>query len=44
VYGKPADRLYLHARSLEITIPGGERKVFETEIPNTFTDKFKKVK
>jgi len=44
VYGKPADRLYLHARSLEITIPGGVRKVFETEIPNTFTDKFKKVK
>ncbi len=44
VYGKAADRLYLHARSLEITIPGGERKVFETDIPSDFTDKFQVVK
>jgi len=36
VYGKPADRLYLHARSLEITIPGGERKTFEAPVPPEF--------
>ena len=44
VYGKASDRLYLHAHSLEITIPGGERKIFETDIPDTFTNKFQKVK
>lgn len=33
VYGKPADRLYLHAWKLEVTIPQGERKVFTAEIP-----------
>ena len=36
VYGKPADRLYLHAQSLEITIPGGDRKVFEAPVPLEF--------
>lgn len=36
VYGKPADRLYLHARKLEVTIPGGERKVFEAPLPSDF--------
>ena len=44
VYGKPADRLYLHAESLEITIPVGDRRVFEAPIPPEFTDKFKKAK
>ncbi len=34
--GKPADRLFLHALSLEITIPSGERKVFETKLPPEF--------
>lgn len=39
VYGGiPADRLYLHARSLEVTIPGSERKVFEVDTPAAFTD------
>lgn len=39
VYGNtPADRLYLHATSLEITIPGGERKIFESPIPKEFRD------
>jgi 23S rRNA pseudouridine1911/1915/1917 synthase len=33
VYGKSADRLYLHAWKLEVTIPQGERKVFTAEIP-----------
>jgi 23S rRNA pseudouridine1911/1915/1917 synthase len=44
VYGKPADRLYLHAMSLEITIPVGERRIFEASIPSEFTDKFSQVK
>lgn len=34
--GEPADRLYLHAGKLEITLPGGERKVFEAEVPESF--------
>ena len=40
VYGKPADRLYLHAAELEVTIPGGERKVFEAPVPPEFTEFF----
>lgn len=39
VYGKEADRLYLHAASLEVTIPGGERKVFTSEVPEIFRSK-----
>ena len=35
--GEPADRLYLHAHRLEVTIPQGhERKVFEAPIPPEF--------
>lgn len=34
--GKPADRLFLHALSLEVTVPSGERKVFETKLPPEF--------
>lgn len=40
VYGKPADRLYLHAYSLEITIPGGNRQVFTVPLPKDITDYF----
>lgn len=37
VYGdKEAKRLFLHAGSLEITIPGGERKIFEAPLPKEF--------
>lgn len=36
VYGKPADRLYLHAKSLEITLPGGKRETFLAPIPAEF--------
>lgn len=32
----PVDRLALHACSLEITLPGGTRKVFEAEVPAEF--------
>ena len=36
--GREADRLYLHAKSLEITLPGGERKIFEAETPKQFEE------
>ena len=36
VYGEKRDRLYLHAKSLEITLPGGKRKVFEAKLPEEF--------
>ena len=39
IYGvEKGDRLYLHAGSLEITLPGGIRKVFEAKIPESFND------
>lgn len=38
VYGKAADRLYLHAASLEITIPPSDRRLFESPLPATFTE------
>jgi 23S rRNA pseudouridine1911/1915/1917 synthase len=34
--GKPADRLYLHAVQLEITLPNKERKVFKSDLPKEF--------
>lgn len=36
VYGKEADRLYLHALSLEITIPTSDRRTFEAPLPPEF--------
>lgn len=37
IYGhEAADRMYLHAHTLEITLPGGIRKTFEAPIPATF--------
>lgn len=36
--GKPAGRLFLHARELEITLPNRERKVFTTDLPAAFTE------
>jgi len=41
VYGKKKDRLYLHAKSLEVTLPGGERKVFEAKLPEEFERVFR---
>lgn len=42
LYGeKKADRLYLHAHSLEITIPDGERKIFISPTPKEFETFFK---
>jgi 23S rRNA-/tRNA-specific pseudouridylate synthase len=40
LYGKPANRLYLHAYSLEITILGGERRTFTAPIPSDLTKLF----
>jgi 23S rRNA pseudouridine1911/1915/1917 synthase len=34
--GKKADRLYLHAESLEITIPDGKRQTFHAPLPDSF--------
>jgi 23S rRNA pseudouridine1911/1915/1917 synthase len=44
VYGKPSDRLYLHAESLEITIPESTRMTFEAPIPQAFIDIFPQAK
>lgn len=41
IYGvEKGDRLYLHAGSLEITLPGGVRKTFEAKIPESFDNVF----
>ncbi len=42
VYGKEADRLYLHAAALEITIPDGIRKLFTAAVPPEFATMEKK--
>ena len=49
VYGNPVpkgipDRLYLHAESLEITLPGGKRTTFKVSLPKEFKDVFRKDK
>jgi 23S rRNA pseudouridine1911/1915/1917 synthase len=37
VYGKKkADRMFLHAASLEVTLPGGKRETFSAPIPQEF--------
>lgn len=33
-----AERMYLHAGKLEVTLPGGARKVFESPLPKEFED------
>lgn len=43
VYGKPADRLYLHAHQLEITIPSGNRQTFTAPVPPEFYENFPEV-
>ncbi|MDL2327345.1 RluA family pseudouridine synthase [Ruminococcaceae bacterium OttesenSCG-928-A11] len=40
--GKAGDRLMLHAKELEITLPNSERKIFLSNIPEEFTDFMKK--
>jgi len=44
VYGvEKSDRLYLHAKSLEITIPTSDRRVFEAPVPSAFTEEFPEI-
>jgi 23S rRNA-/tRNA-specific pseudouridylate synthase len=40
VYGKAADRLYLHAKELEITIPISNRHTFSVPTPPEFEQFF----
>lgn len=37
--GQPAERLYLHAQALEITLPNRERQIFEAPLPSEFSTK-----
>lgn len=37
--GEPAERLFLHAESLEITLPNRERVTFAAKLPKEFKDK-----
>jgi 23S rRNA pseudouridine1911/1915/1917 synthase len=34
--GGQAERMYLHAASLELTLPGGDRRTFEATVPEAF--------
>lgn len=34
--GRPASRLYLHAHTLELTLPSRERRIFTSAVPNEF--------
>lgn len=36
--GQLAQRLFLHAKSLEITLPGGERRTFQAPVPPEFEE------
>jgi 23S rRNA pseudouridine1911/1915/1917 synthase len=38
VYGHEADRLYLHAAELELTLPNGERETFKSPLPLRFKE------
>jgi 23S rRNA pseudouridine1911/1915/1917 synthase len=39
--GQPAERLFLHAHTLEITLPSRERKIFEVPVPPEFAEAIK---
>ena len=38
--GEKFKRLLLHAKELEITLPGGVRKTFTADLPQEFLDVF----
>jgi len=38
IYGKGGDKLLLHATSLEVTLPGGERQTFSSKTPARLKD------
>lgn len=37
--GEPAERLFLHAAALEITLPNKQRKIFSAHLPSEFQEK-----
>lgn len=41
IYGAKADRLYLHAAQLEVTLLNGERKILESKVPKEFLEAVK---
>jgi 23S rRNA-/tRNA-specific pseudouridylate synthase len=43
VYGKSADRLYLHAYKLEVTTAPEHRQTFIAPVPDSFADHFPEV-
>lgn len=43
VYGKAGDKLFLHAYSLEITIPKGNRQTFIAPLPDEFNEYFPEI-
>jgi hypothetical protein len=38
LYGHAGNNLLLHARELELTLPGSQRRIFQAEPPVYFTD------
>ena len=44
LYGKSADRLYLHACRLELKLPSGETKTFISSLPAAFTSLMPEIK
>lgn len=40
VYGMAGERLFLHASELEVTLPGGKRRVFHSPLPPEFRKHF----
>lgn len=44
VYGKPDDRLMLHAHSLSITLPSGEHTTISSPVPSEFLTHFPEVR
>ncbi len=44
VYGKASDRLYLHAVSLTITLPSGEKRTFKSALPDEIKQLFPDIK
>ena len=42
--GEAAERLYLHAGALEITLPGGKRTTFEVPMPDDFQNFFNRAR
>jgi 23S rRNA pseudouridine1911/1915/1917 synthase len=37
--GQPAERLFLHAQELELTLPNKQRQVFKVALPSEFTER-----